>query len=78
MGVTSVSPMYPANNYVSQAVPRGWLSSMMRAPARFRSTGMVQPAYGGDLITAQTVLRGVSPIEAATVALARHQQTTIQ
>jgi hypothetical protein len=64
--IEMLSPSKPA------ALTRGWYESAETAPLRY--PGMLPPSYGGDVISAQTALRGVPPM----LALLVTQQMVIQ
>jgi hypothetical protein len=70
-GIPSCVYTYPANMAVPRALAGGWLYSQQIAPQKFRNSGLIGPSYGGDLITVQTILRGVNPLDAAAVSTGR-------
>jgi hypothetical protein len=78
MGVDARQRQFLGNNVVPRGLARGWIASQQRAPRKFRSTGMMPTQYQGGLITAQAVLRGVLPLDAAALEAARLRATRVE
>lgn len=73
MGKLYTYTVYQSNETVPQTAVQDWVHTVKNT-TRF---GMMPAQAQGDVVTAQTMLRGVLPIYAAEVARKNNQQVSI-
>lgn len=67
--------VFQANNVVSMTAARPWLNSQVRGASRFQ--GAMPPTFSGIIVSEQTMLRGVLPLDYMKVVQNRAKQLDI-
>ena len=68
---------YTANLAPSQIPTQGWMYLSRTTPRRHPNRGMLPDTYDGTVLTAQTILRGVTPIDNMHLAVLRQRRANV-
>ena len=71
----SLLRQYHANNSVSMTQAAPWIATQYRGAVRFQ--GMMPPQHYGVLVTPQTILRGVLPLDYMETMQDRHDSLNL-